>query len=212
MTQLIRYKRLICLAFFVILIFQNIDAQTVISLDTVTDINSLKGHLAQGLIENGDTLIHVSLRTVIVKAPFKFTSKRQRRRYSRLVRYVKKVYPYAKIVGKQMEDINFNLHKYKTKKERSNYLKTKEKELKKEFEGQLRKLTFTQGRILIKLIDRETGFTTYEIVKRLKGSLSAIFWQSIARLFSSNLKLEYNAKGDDKMIEDIVIRIENGTI
>jgi hypothetical protein len=76
----------------------------------------------------------------------------------------------------------------------------------------LRKLTFTQGRILIKLIDRETGHTTYEIVKELKGSLSAFFWQSVARIFGSNLKMEYDAKGDDRMIEDIVIRIENGML
>lgn len=194
------------------LTLQNVNSQTLISLDTVTDMNYVRRHLAQGLIENGDTLIHVMVKTVTILEPFKFTSKRQRRRYSRLVRYVKKVYPYSKIVSRQMEDINFHLNKFSSKREKSKYIKRKEKELKKQFEGKLRKLTFTQGRILIKLINRETGYTTYEIVKELKGSLSAIFWQSIARLFSSNLKLEYDAKGDDKMIEDIIIRIENGTI
>ncbi len=212
MKKLIKYKVVIFLILLFLCFHKSTKAQTVISLDTITDINSIRRHLAQGLIENGDTLIHVPIKTIIIRAPFRFTSKRQQRRYSRLERYVKKVYPYAKIVSRQMNDINFNLNKYKTKKEKSHYLKQKEKELKKEFEGQLRKLTFTQGRILIKLINRETGSTTYEIVKELKGSLSAIFWQSIARLFSSNLKLEYDAKGDDRMIEDIVIRLENGMI
>ncbi len=212
MRKLLKYKVVVFSTFFFLCFVTITKSQTVISLDTVTDINVIRRHLAQGLIENGDTLIHVPIRTIIIRAPFKFTSRRQRRRYSRLERYVKKVYPYAKIVSKQMNDINFNLNKYKTKKEKSYYLKQKEKELKKEFEGQLRKLTFTQGRILIKLINRETGSTTYEIVKEFKGTLSAVFWQSVARIFSSNLKLEYDAKGDDKMIEDIVIRLENGTI
>ncbi len=187
-------------------------SQNIVRLDTLKDQRLIDGHLAQALIENGDTLIHVSLRSIIVRPPFKFKSRRQQRRYSRLVLYVKKVYPYSQIVSEQLKDINEDLERYDTKKEKSFYLKQKEKALKTEFEGKLRKLTFTQGRILIKLIDRETGHTTYEIVKELKGSLNAFFWQSVARLFGSNLKMEYDAKGDDRMIEDIVIRIENGML
>lgn len=205
------YKNTVLILSLVILTFQ-VKSQTEVLLDTVTNFDAIKYHLAQRLIEGDDTLIHVPVREIIIREPFIFKSNRQRRRYSRLVRYVKKVYPYSKIVSKQLEDIDLNLNKYKTKKEKSFYIKQKERELKKQFEGKLRKLTFTQGRILIKLINRETGYTTYEIVKELKGSLSAFFWQSIARLFSSNLKLEYDAKGDDKMIEDIVIRIENGSL
>ncbi len=187
-------------------------SQDVVRIDTIKDPSLIDGYLVQAMIEEGDTLIHVPLRSIIIRPPFKFKSRRQKRRYSRLVIYVKKVYPYSQIVSDQLKDIHNNLDHYKTKKEKSFYIKQKEKELKKEFEGQLRKLTFTQGKILIKLIDRETGFTTYEIVKELKGSLSAFFWQSVARLFGSNLKMEYDAKGDDRMIEDIVIRIENGML
>ncbi|NJO88309.1 MAG: DUF4294 domain-containing protein [Chloroflexia bacterium] len=187
-------------------------SQNIVRLDTIKDPGSIDGYLVQALIEDGDTLIHVPLRTIVVRPPFKFKSRRQQKRYSRLVLYVKKVYPYSQIVSEQLNDIHANLDNYKTKKEKSFYIKQKEKELKKQFEGQLRKLTFTQGRILIKLVDRETGHTTYEIVKELKGSLSAFFWQSVARLFGSNLKMEYDANGDDRMIEDIVIRIENGML
>lgn len=187
-------------------------SQQYIPTDTIKNQIRIDGHLVQGLVENGDTLLHVPLRAITILPPYKFKSKRHRRRYTRLVRYVKKVYPYSQIVSKQLNEINRDLEKYKTKREKELYIKLKEKQLKKQFEGKLRKLTYTQGRILIKLIDRETGYTTYELVKQLKGSLNAFFWQSIARLFGSNLKMEYDAKGDDRMIEDIVVRIENGQL
>ena len=163
-------------------------------------------------IIDGDTVLHVYLHEIIILPPFKFKNQRHRDRYSRLVRYVKKVYPYAVIIRNVYKDINSNLDSLDSKQEKKQYVKEKEKELRKEFEGQLRKLTFTQGRILIKLVDRETGDTTYDVVKQLRGGMSAFFWQSIARLFGSNLKSEYNADGDDKMIEDIIVRIENGQL
>ena len=203
--------RVSILSLFIIVALQ-LQAQQVVKIDTIKDPSLINGYIVQGLIEEGDTLIHVPLRTIIIRPPFRFKSRRQKRRYSRLVLYVKKVYPYSKIVSAQLKDIHNNLDYYETKKEKSHYIKQKEKELKKEFEGKLRKLTFTQGKILIKLIDRETGYTTYEIVKELKGSLNAFFWQSVARLFGSNLKMEYDAQGDDRMIEDIVVRIENGML
>ena len=186
--------------------------QQIVHLDSLKHPGKIDGYLVQAIIEDGDTLIHIPLRTIIIKPPFKFKSRRQQKRYSRLVRYVKKVYPYSQIVSEQLTEIHEHLDDYQTKKAKNLYIKRKEKELKQEFEGELRKLTFTQGRILIKLIDRETGQTTYTLVKELKGSLSAFFWQSVARLFGSSLKMEYDPKGDDRMIEDIVIRIENGLL
>ena len=163
-------------------------------------------------IENGDTIFLVNLEKITILPPYEFTSRREEQRYTRLMLYVKKVYPYSQIVSAQVIEIHANLDQYNSKKEKKEYIDKKEEELKLEFEGQLRKLTFTQGRILIKLIDRETGVTTYELVKELKGSLNAFFWQSVARLFGSSLKLEYDPAGDDRMIEDIVVRIENGQL
>ncbi|RLD73818.1 MAG: DUF4294 domain-containing protein [Bacteroidetes bacterium] len=185
--------------------------QEPIHIDSVKS-GGINGYLVHAIIEDGDTLIHVPLRSIIIRPPFKFKSRKQKKRYSRLIRYVKKVYPYSIIVSNQLNDIHQHMDEYQTKKEKKEFLKLKENELKKEFEGKLRKLTYSQGKILMKLIDRETGITTYEIVKELKGSLNAFFWQSVARLFGSSLKLEYDPKGDDKMIEDIVTRIENGEI
>jgi hypothetical protein len=163
-------------------------------------------------VVDGDTVLLVDLKPITVMPPLVFTSNRQIKKYTKLVLYVKKVYPYSQIVKAQLAEIDANLANYKTEKEKKKYIDSKEKELKQEFEGQLRSLTFSQGRILIKLINRETGVTTYAIVKELKGSINAFFWQSVARLFGSNLKLEYDAKGDDILIEDIVVRIENGEL
>jgi hypothetical protein len=88
-----------------------------------------------------------------------------------------------------------------------------EDDLKAEFEGELRKLTVTQGRILLRLVDRETGNTTYEILKEFRGSVSALFWQGIAWVVGTNLKTQYNpSSGEDKTIEQIIKQIEEGSI
>ena len=87
-----------------------------------------------------------------------------------------------------------------------------EDELREEYEGDLRKLTITQGIILIKLVDRETGDTSYELVKQFRGSFSAFFWQQLARLFGHNLKLQYEPYGEDYLIEEVVQLIEAGKV
>ncbi len=202
----------IFILFFFLLVTDIVSGQTPIDIDSARALKNYEGYLVYGDVIEGDTVIHIGLREIIIRPPFRFKSRKQYRRYSRLVRYVKKVYPYSRIVSEQLTEIHNHLDDYKTEKEKKEYLKRKENELKEQFEGKLRKLTYTQGRILVKLINRETGYTTYAIVKELKGSLNAFFWQSVARLFGNNLKMEYDPVGDDKMIEDIVIRIENGEL
>ncbi len=91
-------------------------------------------------------------------------------------------------------------------------IKAQEKKLRAQFEDELVRLTITQGRILIKLVDRETGNTTYEVLKELKGGFNAFLFQGIALLFGSSLKSEYDAIEEDRMIEDIIVRIENGML
>ena len=95
-----------------------------------------------------------------------------------------------------------------TEKEQRAYIKQVEQELLRDYKEDLKKMTVTQGRILIKLVDRETGDTSYELVKELRGNLSAAFWQALARLFGSNLKSEYDAEGEDRLIEEIILLIE----
>jgi hypothetical protein len=179
-------------------------AQNSIDLDTTSTLRTT--------VFQGDTIPFYELEMVPVYGPVVFKSKKEEKRYGRLKRYVVKVYPYAEVAGEMLRYFDDTLKSFKTDYARKRYLKKVEQQLKDEFEGELKKLTIKQGIILVKLIDRETGNTSYELIKQLRGSFSAFIWQSLARLFGSNLKLEYDPDGEDWMIEDIVLRIENGQI
>jgi len=164
------------------------------------------------ITETGDTLPVVNLTYVTITEQRTFSSKREARQWSRLKRDVAKVYPYSKLAGKKLKHYN-ELMQGKTEKEQKRLMEQAEEELKAEFEDDIRNMTLNQGRILIKLIDRETGNNSYNLVKDLRGTFQAFFWQSIARIFSTNLKESFNplANKEDKMIEDIIESIENGT-
>lgn len=163
-------------------------------------------------IVDQDTIPHIVLKEIPIIPPYKFKNKRAKRRYGKLVRNVKRVLPYARSAGEKVNAINAHLTTLTNEKDKKAYLKKAEKELFHEFEEPLKKLTFSQGRLLIKLINRETGDTTYELIKHFKGGLSAFFWQGVARLFGSNLKAEYHPDDDDKMIEHIILLIDGGII
>lgn len=160
----------------------------------------------------GDTIPVYRLNAVPIFSPRTFKNKREERKYGRLKRYVVKVYPYAEVAGEMLRHFDDTLRSIKSESRRKRYLKKVEEELKEEFSGELKKLTILQGIILIKLIDRETGTTSYDLIKSLRGSFSAFIWQSLARLFGSNLKLEYDPTGEDVLIEEIVQQIELGII
>jgi hypothetical protein len=164
------------------------------------------------ITETGDTLPVVNLTYVTITEQRTFSSKREARQWSRLKRDVAKVYPYSKLAGKKLRHYN-DLMTGKSEKEQKRLMEKAEEELKAEFEDDIRNMTLNQGRILIKLIDRETGNSSYDLVKDLRGTFQAFFWQSIARIFSTNLKESFNpnANKEDKMIEDIIETIENGT-
>lgn len=161
---------------------------------------------------DGDTFVIWNIPEVKIYAHPTFSRKRDYRKYERLIRNVKKAYPYAKIAGEKLAEVNDIMLTLKTEKERKEYIKQVETELLDEFQEELKDLTITQGKILIKLIDRETGDTSYELVEELRGKFSAIFWQALARLFGSNLKTEFDADGEDHLINQIVLMIENGQL
>jgi hypothetical protein len=165
-----------------------------------------------GKVVDGDTLLFAHINEVTFYAPRTFDNQRDYRRYKKLIYNIKKAYPYAVIAGNKLEEVNNRMLAMNTDLERKKYMKEVEDELRIEFEDDLKKLTITQGKILIKLIDRETGNTSYELVKELRGSFSAVFWQTMARLFGSNLKTEFDAEGTDKLINEIVVMIENGQL
>jgi len=168
------------------------------------------GYIVALAVVDGDTMPQIRLRQVYVMPKKVYHSKRERRKFLRLVRKIKKVLPYAQLANKTLRDINKQLEGIDDKRTRKKYIKKVDKVLKERYGDELKNLTISEGRILIKLIDRETGSTSYELIKELKGSFSAFMWQSLARLFGENLKQDYDAKNEDRLIEEILIRIEAG--
>ncbi len=174
-------------------------------------INGKEGVVAMLVPYQGDFIPMLSLPEYKVKDERVFKNKRDRVKYNHLVKKVRKVYPYAKLAGLLLRQYNDTLimmggGEYYKKK----YTKKVEEELKKKFGKELENLTISEGTILIKLIDRETGKTSYELVKELRGAVSAVFWQTLAKIFGNSLKSEYDASGNDKWIEEIVQNIEMG--
>ena len=204
-------KKLYIIALFVFHI-STLLAQGDLESHQAADSTQKKEYILRAIVVDNETVPHVLLREIVILPPYHFRSNRERKRYSRLVRYVRKVYPYSVMIKNTYFEINEELSYYDSNRDRRKFINIKEEQLKNEFEGQLRKLTIMQGRILMKLVDRETGNTTYQVVQELKGSFSAVLWQSVALVFGSNLKKGYDSTGDDKMIEDIIVRIENGEL
>jgi len=171
-----------------------------------------KGFVAAARIIDGDTVPYFILSEIHITAPMYFVSEKDRVNFDRLVRNVKKVYPYAKLAGIKLREYNDILAKAPNDSERRKIMKKAEVEIKEQFGDDLKKLTFSQGKILIKLLYRETGNTSYELVKELRGTFVAFFYQTFARIFGYNLKTTYDPKGEDKPIEIIVNLIEKGLI
>lgn len=171
-----------------------------------------KVNVMYALIQDGDTIYVSSIDEVVILPMPKFKRRRDLRKYRRLVYNIKKVYPYSKMAKEKYDEVAAVLDTIPTEKARKEYMKVVEEELKEEFEDELKKLTITQGRILLKMIDREIGHTSYELLKEFRGSFSAFFWQTLARLFGNNLKSEFDAEGEDKLMNEIILLIENGQL
>lgn len=170
------------------------------------------GYPVYGRVIEGDTILISNIQEATVYSNKRVASNRELRQYQRLIYNVKKVYPYARLAGEIFMEVENNLATIENEKEKKEYIKQVEKDIKDRFEGELTKLTITQGRILIKLIDRETMHTSYDLVKELRGSFQAFFWQAVARLFGSNLKSTFEPYGEDQIIEEIILMIDYGMI
>jgi len=164
------------------------------------------------IINDGDTMPVVYMRAIEVVGNLNPEAAANLAKYNKLRRDVLRAYPYAKIAAAKLKEINDHAATLTRERDRKEYIKSTEKAMKEQFEGDLKKLTIGQGRILIKLIDRQTGNTSFELVKDLRGGLQAFMWQGLARLFGSNLKSEYDPNGEDSIIESIVLQIESGTL
>lgn len=171
-----------------------------------------KGIEVYAQVVEGDTFPVKYLNYVTVVAERQFRDPEEARKWARLKKNVKKVYPYARLAAQKLEDYADELEAVESKRERKKYYKMIEEELKLEYEDDMRDMTMTQGRILIKLIDRETGKTGYGVVKEFRGGFSAFFWQGLAKMFRQDLKSEYDPNGADKDIETVVQLIESGNL
>ncbi len=162
-------------------------------------------------IINGDTVYtdHIDASQIIKYAPRK--KGKQWRKYYRLVHNFSKAYPYALVAKEKINDANAFIKAKDLKgNDREKFIKNFEKDLFYTFEAPLRKLTFTQGRILLRLIEREIGENSYEIIQGYKGRVAAGFWQGVARVFGSDLKRPYDREGNDKNLEELVLIYQKG--
>ena len=162
----------------------------------------------EAIVYNGDTIPISVLSTVYVNATLTEAQKQALAQYNRLRNAVYVTYPYARKAGIIMNDINAKLAGINEKKARKKYINSREKELRKEFTTPLTNLSIYQGKVLMKLINRETGNNCYEIIKEYQGGLTARVCQTIAFFFSTSLKQPYNARSEDVVIEKIVHEVQ----
>jgi hypothetical protein len=160
--------------------------------------------------ENGDTVVKATHSPIEISA--RSGNRVQKARYDKLQKKVIKTYPYAKAASDVMRTYEALCVQITDPKQQEALLDKAEKQLMAQFEKDLRNMTVSEGVILVKLIDRQTGETGYELLRQLKGKFSAFMWQSIARVFGQNLKDDYDGSGEDVWIENIVALIEDGTI
>ncbi len=161
---------------------------------------------------HNESLPLVTLSNFNVISTRTFKNEKEKQAYIKLKRDVRKAYPYAILASVKLREYDAILADMPQKKH-SKYLKKIEKELKMQFEEDLKKLTINQGRILIRLIYRETGMTTYKVIRDYRGLFSAIVWQSFGLLFGNNLKWKYDpTKDEDLLIEEFIHQIEDGEV
>ena len=161
---------------------------------------------------DGISLPEINIKEVVIIGRPSTARKFPFYRYQRLIYNLKKVYPYALVVRARLGAINEELKKIPDEKDRKKYLRLAEKDIFGEYEDDVRDMTITQGRLLIKLVDRETLNTSYELIRQYRGNFSAAFWQGIARIFGTDLKAEYDPYGEDAVIEIILHELESGNL
>ena len=161
------------------------------------------------VLPNNDTIPMIKLKEVRILSSRNLLTPEEIRRNKKLIRNAKIVLPYAKMAKNKLYDLN-NRMLSMSERERKAFMKTAEKEIEQEYAEQLKKLTISQGHLLIKLVDRETGSTSYSLVKELRGSFRAFFYQTFAKLFGYDLKAEYDPVNNkkDNLIERVVRAIE----
>ena len=197
-------KRVLILTFFISLMTGQLFAQE--------QTTTIKGFLVPACIYDGDTIPDLRMPTLYVFKPIVFKNKKKQKEYNRLVRNVKKTLPIAKEVNRAIIETYEYLLTLPDEKSRQKHLQLVEKGLKQQYTPRLKKLTFSQGKLLIKLINRETDSSSYELVKAFLGPFKAGFYQAFAALFGASLKKEYHPEDEDALTERIILLVESGQL
>ncbi|MBR3066220.1 MAG: DUF4294 domain-containing protein [Prevotella sp.] len=163
-------------------------------------------------VVEGDTIQYMEMQNVYVYPEPTFKNKRQQKAYTRLVRNVKKVLPLAKEVRQILIETAEFVETIPSQKEREAHLKRVEEAVVKEYKPKMKKLTFSQGKLLIKLVDRECNSTAYEAIQAFMGPVRAGLWQAFAWMFGASLKKGYQPEGVDKLTERVVLMVEAGQL
>lgn len=194
----------------VLTIFIGIFVLVAYSQSTPPEADPLDSVLLQ--VRGQDTFYLARLRELYVFSDIKFENKKQERFYWKTVRDVKKTLPIAKILTLEMIYADQQLAQLPDKKARKKWWKQHEKYLFKKYEQQFRRMTASQGQMLMKLMDRESDQTSYEIIKHYRGQASANFWQFVAKLFKNDLKEEYDGDDKDRIIEHVIYLVETNQL
>lgn len=175
-------------------------------------IRKTEGYIVPFCIYEGDTIPYINLHTVYIYKPLKFKNERERRAYYKLIRDVKKVYPISKEINHLIIETYEYLMTLPNEKARNKHIKAVEKGLKEQYTPRMKKLTYAQGKLLIKLVDRESNQNSYQLVRAFMGPFKAGFYQAFAALFGASLKKEYDPEGEDRLVERIITQIESGQL
>ena len=164
------------------------------------------------VLDKGDSIQYVELNKIYVYPPLTFEDERQRMEYNRLVYNVKKVLPIAKEVNKIIIETYEYLQTLPDKKARDEHMKRVEADIKREYTPRMKKLTYAQGKLLIKLVYRETSSSSYQLIQAFLGPIRAGFYQAFAWFFGASLKKEYQPNGVDRLTERVVLQVEAGQL
>ena len=197
-------KRLIFLILFLSFIAVHLNAQE--------QTTTIKGYVVPICVYKGDTIPSMRMPTLYVYKPLVFKNKKQQQEYNRLVRNVKKTLPIAKEVNRAIIETYEFLQTLPDEKAREKHLSMVEKSVKEQYTPRMKQLTLSQGKLLIKLVNRETSSSSYELVKAFLGPFKAGFYQAFAAIFGASLKKEYHPEDEDAMIERVIILVENGQL
>lgn len=169
-------------------------------------------YLVPVCVYKGDTIPSLTIPNVYVYKPLVFKNEKERQNYYKLVRDVKKTLPIAKEINRMVIETYEYLQTLPNDKARDKHLKRVEKGVKEQYTPIMKKMTFSQGKLLIKLINRETQSSSFDLVKSFLGSFRASFYQTFASLFGASLKKEYHPDNDDALTERVILLVESGQL